>query len=87
MFMIVFYRNSCVYVHNCNRDSTCMLNVLEAVHVQSVWLQAKARRCPPFLLAFIYRSPSSTLVCFDECVTMMEKVQTVSISMKHFASR
>ena len=45
-----------VYVYNSNRDFTHRRYDLESTYVESVWLQVKTRRGPPFLIAFIYRS-------------------------------
>ena len=64
-----------VYVHNSIRDFTHRRYDLESMYVESIWLQVKTGRGPPFLIAFIYRSPSSTLVWFDEFVVMMDRVQ------------
>ena len=64
-----------VYVHSSIREFTHRRCDLESTYVESVWLQVKTRRGPPFLIAFIYRSPSSTLVWFDEFVVMMDRVQ------------
>ena len=64
-----------VYVYNSNRDFTHRRYDLESTYVESVWLQVKTGRSPPFLIAFIYRSPSSTLVLFDEFVVMVDRVQ------------
>ena len=63
-----------VYVHNSIRDFTHSRYDLESTYVESICLQVKTGRGPPFLIAFIYRSPSSTLVWFDEIVVMMERV-------------
>ena len=64
-----------MYVHNSIRDFTHRRYDLESVYVESIWLQVKTGRGPPFLKAFIYRSPSSTLEWFDEFVVMMDRVQ------------
>ena len=64
-----------VYVHNSIREFTHRRYDLESMYVESIWLQVKTGRGPPFLIAFIYRSPSSTLVWFDEFVVMMDRVQ------------
>ena len=50
-----------VYVHNSIRDFTHRRYDLESTYVESIWLQVKTGRGPHFLIAFIYRSPSSTL--------------------------
>ena len=64
-----------VYVHSSIQDFTHRRYDLESTYVESIWLQVKTGRGPPFLIAFIYRSPSSTLVWFDEFVVMMDRVQ------------
>ena len=63
------------YVHNSVRDFTHRRYDWESTYVESICLQVKTGRGPPFLIAFIYRSPSSTLVWFDEFVVMMDRVQ------------
>ena len=45
-----------VYVHSSIREFTHRRCDLESTYVESVWLQVKTRRGPPFLIAFIYRS-------------------------------
>ena len=63
------------------QGSRCMfiilfrISLIGTTYVESIWLQVKTGRGPPFLIAFIYRSPSSTLVWFDESVVMMDRVQ------------
>ena len=69
------YAGIAVYVHNSIRDFTHRRYDLESTYVESIWLQVKTGRGPPFLIAFIYRSPSSTLGWFDEFVVMMDRVQ------------
>ena len=64
-----------VYPHNSIRDFTHRRYDLESPYVESVWLQVKTGRGHPFLIAFIYRSHSSTLVWFDEFAVMMDRVQ------------
>ena len=64
-----------VYVHNSIRDFTHRRYDWESTYIESICLQVKTGRGPPFLIAFIYRSPSSTLVWFDEFVVMMDRVQ------------
>ena len=46
-----------VYVHNCIRDFTHRRYDLESPCVESVWLQVKTGRGPPFLLVIL------TLIC------------------------
>ena len=64
-----------VYVHNSIRYFTHKRYDLESTYVESIWLQVKTGRGPPFLIAFIYRSPSSILEWFDEFVVMMDRIQ------------
>ena len=63
-----------VYVHDSIQNFTHRRYDLESTYVESIWLQVKTGRGPPFLIAFIYRSPSSTLVWFDEFVVMMDSL-------------
>ena len=64
-----------VDVHNSIRDFTHRRYGLESAYVECIWLQVKTGRGPPFLIAFIYRNPSSTLVWLDEFVVMMDRDQ------------
>ena len=64
-----------VYVHNSVRYFTHRRYDLESAYVECILLQVKTGRGPPFFVAFIYRSLSSTLVWFDEFVVMMDRVQ------------
>ena len=64
-----------VYVHNSIRYFTHTRYDLESAYVECILLQVKTGRGPPFFVAFIYRSLSSTLVWFDEFVVMMDRVQ------------
>ena len=56
-------------------SSPFSLSLSLSLSLSSVWLQVKTGRGPPFLIAFIYGNPSSTLVWFDEFVVMMDRVQ------------
>ena len=64
-----------VYVHNSIQDFTHRRYDSESTYVESIWLQVKTGRGPLFLIAFICRSPSSTLVWFDKFVVMMDRVE------------
>ena len=63
-----------VYVHNSIQDFTHRRYDLESTYVERIWLQVKTGR-GPFLITFIYKSPSSTLVWFDEFVVLMDRIQ------------
>ena len=64
-----------VYVHDSIQDFTHRRYDLESTYVEIIWFQVKTGRGPPFLIAFIYISPSSTLESFDEFVVMVDRVQ------------